>query len=183
MHELSFGTWLIHISSVIEWIFAIFVINKISTYKKYNLFFWLSLAMVPNLIGAMCAITWELSDFQGKWLVIYFYPKDFTAGCTLEAKGFSELKKDFSKYNAEIVGISADTQDSHESFCSEKSINYTLLSDPDGIISNKYGSWIPPFSDRNTFLISPDGEISYRWISVLPINHAKEVLNVLKKKI
>ena len=64
MHELSFGTWLIHISSVIEWIFAIFVINKISTYKKYNLFFWLSLAMVPNLIGAMCASTWHIYDNQ-----------------------------------------------------------------------------------------------------------------------
>ena len=64
MHELSFGTWLIHISSVIEWIFAIFVIYKISTYKEYNLFFWLSLAMVPNLIGAMCAITWHIYDNQ-----------------------------------------------------------------------------------------------------------------------
>ena len=95
MHELSFVTWLIHISSVIEWIFTIFVIYKISTYKEYNLFFWLSLAMVPNLIGAMCAITWHIYD----------------------------------------------NQDSHESFCSEKSINYTLLSDPDGIISDKYGSW------------------------------------------
>ena len=93
--------------------------------------------MVPNLIGAMCAITWHICD----------------------------------------------NQDSHQSFCSEKSINYTLLSDPEGTISDKYGSWIPPFSDRNTFLISPDGKISYRWISVLPINHAKEVLNILKKKI
>jgi len=64
LHELSFGTWLIHISSVIEWIFAILVINKISTYKKYNLFFWLSIAMVPNLIGAMCAITWHIYDNQ-----------------------------------------------------------------------------------------------------------------------
>ena len=64
MHELSFGTWLIHISSVIEWIFTIFVINKISEYKKYNLFFWLSLAMVPNLIVAMCAITWHIYDNQ-----------------------------------------------------------------------------------------------------------------------
>ena len=126
---------------------------------------------------------WNIKDFNKKWLVLYFYPKDFTAGCTLEAKGFSELKNDFSKYNAEIVGISADNQDTHESFCSEKSINYTLLSDPNGIISEKYGSWIPPFSDRNTFLISPEGEIKYRWISVLPINHAKEVLNVLKKNI
>ena len=64
MHELSFGTWLIHISSVIEWIVAIFVIKKISKYKKYNLFFWLSLAMVPNLIGAMCASTWHIYDKQ-----------------------------------------------------------------------------------------------------------------------
>ena len=64
MHELSFGTWLIHISSVIEWIYAILVINKISKYKKYNLFYWLSLAMVPNLIGAMCAISWHIYDNQ-----------------------------------------------------------------------------------------------------------------------
>ena len=64
MHELSFGTWLIHISSVIEWIYAIFIIYKISTYKNYNLFFWLSIAMVPNLIGAMCAITWHIYDNQ-----------------------------------------------------------------------------------------------------------------------
>ena len=126
---------------------------------------------------------WDSNELKGKWLVLYFFPKDFTAGCTLEAKGFTELKKDFAKYNAEIIGISADKQDTHKSFCSENSINYTLLSDPNGTISAKYGSWIPPFSDRNTFLISPEGEIKYRWISVLPLNHAKEVLNVLKRNI
>jgi hypothetical protein len=64
LHELSFGTWLIHISSVIEWIYAIFIINKISNYKKLELFYWLSLAMIPNLIGAMCAITWHIFDNQ-----------------------------------------------------------------------------------------------------------------------
>ena len=64
MHELSFGTWLIHISSVIEWIYAIFIIKKISNYKKLGIFFWLSLAMIPNLIGAMCAITWHIFDNQ-----------------------------------------------------------------------------------------------------------------------
>ena len=126
---------------------------------------------------------WDSDELKGKWVILYFYPKDFTAGCTIEAKGFSELKSDFLKYNAEIIGISADNQDSHESFCSEKSINYTLLSDPNGTISAKYGSWIPPYSDRNTFLISPEGIIRSRWISVLPINHAKEVLNILKKNI
>jgi len=126
---------------------------------------------------------WDSDELKGKWVVLYFYPRDFTAGCTLEAKGFSELNNDFLKLNAEIIGISADNQDSHKNFCSEKSINYTLLSDPNGSISAKYGSWIPPFSDRNTFLISPEGEIIYRWISVLPINHAKDVMSVLKKNI
>ena len=64
MHELSFGTWLIHISSVIEWIIAIFIINKISKFEKYYYYFWLSLAMLPNLVGAMCAITWHIYDNQ-----------------------------------------------------------------------------------------------------------------------
>jgi len=124
---------------------------------------------------------WALKDFHNKWIVLYFYPKDFTAGCTLEAKGFSQLKKDFKRKNAEIIGISADTEESHDSFCNEKSINYTLLSDTNGVVSQKYGSWIPPYSDRNTFLISPDGKIAKRWISVTPINHAREVLNSLNK--
>ncbi len=68
MHELSFGTWIIHISSVLEWIVAIFVINKISQNKNYKNFYWLSLAMIPNLIGAMSAITWHIYDNQ---IVLY----------------------------------------------------------------------------------------------------------------
>ena len=64
MHELSFGTWLIHISSVIEWIFAILLINQLSRINKYKSLFWLSLSMIPNLISAMCAITWHIYDNQ-----------------------------------------------------------------------------------------------------------------------
>ena len=64
MHELSFGTWLIHISSVIEWIYSIFIISKISSYENFRIYFWLSLGMIPNLIGAMCAITWHIYDNQ-----------------------------------------------------------------------------------------------------------------------
>ena len=64
MHELSFATWVIHISSVLEWVVAIFTINKISSYKNYTYFFWLGLALIPNLIGAMCAITWHIYDNQ-----------------------------------------------------------------------------------------------------------------------
>jgi len=126
---------------------------------------------------------WDLSDFKNKWLVLYFYPKDFTTGCTIEAKGFSQLKNQFKLNNAQIVGISADDENTHDKFCDEKAINYTLLSDPKGMISERYGSWLPPYSDRNTFLISPDGKIAYRWISVSPLNHAKEVLSILKKKV
>ena len=66
MHELSFTTWLIHITSVIEWIYAIFIIKKISSYKNFNMFYWLSLSMIPNLIGAMCAITWHIFDNQSE---------------------------------------------------------------------------------------------------------------------
>ena len=108
---------------------------------------------------------------------------DLAPSFNLEGINKSIKSKKIWDSNAEIIGISADNQDSHDSFCSEKSINYTLLSDPNGTISAKYGSWIPPYSDRNTFLISPEGKITYRWISVLPINHAKEVLNILKKNI
>ena len=64
MHELSLGTWFIHISSVIEWIYAIFIINKISNYKNLHIYYWFSLSMIPNLIGAMCAITWHIFDNQ-----------------------------------------------------------------------------------------------------------------------
>ena len=62
MHELSLGTWIIHISSVLEWILAIFIVNKISNFKNFEKYFWLGLAMIPNLIGAMCAITWHIYD-------------------------------------------------------------------------------------------------------------------------
>tara|TARA_Y100001970_G_scaffold293138_1_gene438029 strand:- start:2412 stop:2948 length:537 start_codon:yes stop_codon:yes gene_type:complete len=120
-------------------------------------------------------------DFKNKWLIIYFYPKDFTTGCSIEAKGFTSLKNEFDILNAEIIGISADSKDSHNKFCTSNEINYTLLSDPNGLVSESYGSWIPPYSDRNTFLISPEGKITYKWITVVPLNHAKQVFNKLKQ--
>jgi len=98
LHELSFGTWLIHISSVIEWIFTIFVINKISTNKEYNLFFWLSLAMVPNLIGAMCAITWHIYDNQDVLYGLVTLQGIFTfiGNTTLALASFTIYKKEVS---------------------------------------------------------------------------------------
>ncbi len=95
MHELSFVTWLIHISSVIEWIFAIFVIYKISTFEKFNLFFWLSISMVPNLIGAMCAITWHIYDNQNSLYGLVTLQGIFTfiGNSTLALSTFTIFKK------------------------------------------------------------------------------------------
>ena len=95
MHELSFTTWLIHISSIIEWIYAIFVINKISQFKKYNVFFWLCIAMIPNLIGGMCAITWHIYDNQNSLYGLVTLQGLFTfiGNSTLAMASFTIFKK------------------------------------------------------------------------------------------
>ena len=125
---------------------------------------------------------WSLDDFSGEWLILYFYPKDFSSGCTLEAKGFQDNISTFKKYNASIVGISADTEEDHESFCSSEKIGYTLLSDKNGEVSKLYDSWLEPNSKRNTFIVNPKGIVVYKWIGVRPIGHAQEVLEELIKQ-
>jgi peroxiredoxin Q/BCP len=118
----------------------------------------------------------SLADFTGQWLVLYFYPRDFTGGCTLEARGFQKDLATYQASNAAVVGISADDQDSHASFCSEEGLSFPLLSDPGGQVSRRYGSWIPPFSQRHTFLIDPEGVLRARWVAVRPTSHSAEVL-------
>ena len=125
---------------------------------------------------------WSLDDFAGKWLILYFYPKDFSSGCTLEAKGFQDNLSKFKKLNSYIVGISADSEEEHESFCSSSKLGYTLLSDTTGEISKTYDSWLDPYSKRNTFMINPKGIVVYKWIGVRPIGHAQEVLEELIKQ-
>ncbi len=124
---------------------------------------------------------WSLLDFKNKWLVLYFYPKDFTVGCTLEAKSFQSLSNEFELRNTKIVGISNDNGESHKSFCASEKLSYILLTDFDGKTSSDYGSWNAPFSKRNTFLIDPHGIIKYKWIGVNPIRHANDVLSKLKQ--
>ena len=122
---------------------------------------------------------WTLNDFDKSWLILYFYPKDFTSGCTIEAKGFQTLATEFDQLNAKIVGISADNKEQHESFCNSQNLNYILLSDQEGKISKEYFSWSFPFSKRNTYLIDPNGIIRAKWTNVRPLNHSKEVLEKL----
>ena len=123
---------------------------------------------------------WELSDFKGKWLAIYFYPRDFTGGCTIEARGFQSLHQSFLDSDAEVIGVSADSIDDHESFCASEELNFPLLSDPDGVVSKAYGSWMAPYSLRHTFLIDPQGILRRRWVAVRPNGHAAEVLDALR---
>ncbi len=122
-----------------------------------------------------------LGDFAGQWLVLYFYPRDFTGGCTLEARGFQKDLERFRSRGAAVVGISADDPDSHASFCGSEDLAFPLLSDPAGAVSQRYGSWIAPFSQRHTFLIDPDGVLRARWVAVRPTGHSQEVLSELER--
>ena len=122
---------------------------------------------------------WTLTDFRGQWLVAYFYPRDFTGGCTIEARGFAKLLDRYRELDAAVVGISADSVDDHASFCSSEGLDFPLLSDPDGTVSKAYGSWMAPYSLRHTFLIDPDGKMQKRWVAVRPSGHAQEVLDEL----
>jgi len=119
----------------------------------------------------------RLSDLRGKWVVLYFYPKDFTSGCTLEAHNF---QRDLSKYqavNAVIVGVSVDSADSHQSFCAREGLNFKLLSDPGAAVSAAYGSVMEyegaKLSARNTFLIDPDGKLVKVFVGVKPAGIAR----------
>ena len=125
---------------------------------------------------------WSLDDFSGEWLILYFYPKDYSSGCTLQAKNFQDNLSKFKKLNSSIVGISADNEEEHESFCTSEKLGYTLLSDTTGEISKSYDSWLDPYSKRNTFMINPKGIVVSKWIGVRPLGHAQEVLEELIKQ-
>jgi peroxiredoxin Q/BCP len=114
-------------------------------------------------------------------LILYFYPKDFTGGCTIEARGFQRDLAEFRQAGAAVVGISADDPESHASFCSNEDLAFHLLSDPAGEVSVRYGSWIAPYSQRHTFLIDPQGIVRARWVGVRPAGHSQEVLTMLRQ--
>ena len=136
--------------------------------------------ITPAADGEVVPTRLNLADFQGKWLVLYFYPRDFTGGCTLEARGFQKELDSFRAANASVVGVSADDAESHADFCSSEGLAFPLLSDPAGTVSRAYGSWIAPFSQRHTFLIDPSGILRSTWVAVHPSGHSAEVLTTLR---
>jgi len=134
----------------------------------------------PDTTGQPQPATLSRAAFLGRWLVLYFYPRDFTSGCTLEARGFQRDLPAFHQAGAEVVGVSADDPDSHASFCGSEGLAYPLLSDPGGAVSRRYGSWMAPYSMRHTFLIDPEGSLRARWVGVNPSRHSSEVLAALR---
>jgi len=125
----------------------------------------------------------KLADYKGKWVVLYFYPKDFTSGCTLEAQNFQRDIKKYEAANAVILGVSVDSAQSHKDFCAKEGLSFKLLSDPDAKVSNAYGSVMEydgkKLSARNTFVIDPQGKIVKEFMGVKVAPHSEEVLAAL----
>lgn len=140
---------------------------------------------LPNKEGRLIS----LKDFLGKWVILYFYPKDNTSGCTLEAIEFTSLVKEFEKINAVILGVSKDSVKSHQDFAMKHSLNIELLSDESASVIKAYGAWGKKKmygkeyegTIRSTFIINPDGYIAYVFEDVNPKGHAEEVLKKLKE--
>lgn len=124
--------------------------------------------------------TIALQDYRGRWVVLYFYPKDFTSGCTLEARRFQRDLPQYLALNTQIIGISADDIQSHAEFCDAEGLVFPLLADVDGSVSRAYGSWLAPYSLRHTFIIDPEGVLRERFLAVRPATHSLEVLDRLK---
>jgi peroxiredoxin Q/BCP len=122
----------------------------------------------------------SLEQYRGKWVVLYFYPKDMTTGCTIEAHKFQDALPQFDAKNAVILGVSVDTVDSHKQFCTKDSLTFHLLADPDHKVVSAYGSLgaFGPMTiaQRNTFLIDPQGKIAKEWVKVTPATAASDVL-------
>jgi thioredoxin-dependent peroxiredoxin len=118
----------------------------------------------------------SLADYRGKWVVVYFYPKDFTPGCTLEARRFQQDLPKYTAKNTQILGISIDDVASHADFCDSEGLKFPLLADVDGAVSKAYGSWLGYSSLRHTYIIDPAGNLSAIFTGVSPNVHSKEVL-------
>ncbi len=125
----------------------------------------------------------SLTDYRGKWVVLYFYPRDMTPGCTIEAHNFRRDETQYAQRSAVILGVSVDSVDSHKKFCAKEGLNFKLLADSDHRVSSEYGSLknllVVKFASRHTFIIDPEGKIARVYTSVDPNQHSREVLAAL----
>ena len=132
--------------------------------------------------------TISLTDYKGKYLVLYFYPKDMTLGCTIQANEFSKLYDEFKKIDVEVIGVSRDTMSSHNNFCEKENIVFSLISDTESEVCNLYGvlqekvNFGKKYIEivRSTFLIGKDKNIRKIWRNVKATGHATKVLDAVK---
>ena len=130
-----------------------------------------------------------LKDFRGKWVVLYFYPRDNTSGCTREAIDFTEHIDEFHRLNCEVIGVSKDSVRSHRNFADKHGLKVILLSDPEHRVIEQYGAWKLKKrygreyygTQRSTFLIDPEGIIRHIWPNVRVKGHVEDVLNRLRE--
>jgi peroxiredoxin Q/BCP len=120
----------------------------------------------------------KLADFRGKWLVLYFYPANFTPGCTIEARKFQNDMPKYEAFNAQVLGVSADSIESHKKFCNLVGLKFPLVSDQKETLAKQYQS---EGGQRSTFLIDPQGKLRQTFIMVNPFRHSEEVLDALKQ--
>jgi peroxiredoxin Q/BCP len=125
----------------------------------------------------------KLSALRGQWVVLYFYPKDFTSGCTVEAHNFQRDLAEYQKRNAVILGVSVQDEKSHQQFCAKEGLNFKLLADTHKEVSKSYDSvlnlGIAKLSSRHTFLIDPQGVVRKVWLDVDVKKHSEEILVAL----
>ena len=125
----------------------------------------------------------SLAKYRGKWVVLYFYPKDFTSGCTVEAHNFQRDQAQYDAKNAVIIGVSMQDPDSHQKFCAKEGLSFRLLADTDSHVSSAYDSvmnlGVAKLSARHTFLIDPNGTVQKVYTEVKPEKHSEEVLAAL----
>lgn len=128
----------------------------------------------------------SLSDFAGKWLALYFYPKDDTPGCTAEACSLRDARDDIAALGAQVVGVSRDTGESHGKFTGKYKLNFTLLSDPDHAVMDAYGAWGKKMFGnegvlRKTFIIDPNGMVVKVYGRVTPAGHGEQIVAELRR--
>jgi peroxiredoxin Q/BCP len=127
----------------------------------------------------------SLKDYRGEWVVLYFYPKDQTSGCSREAHNFQVDQPQYAERNAVVLGVSLDSVDSHKKFCAKEGLNFKLLADTDHRVTDAYGSLtnlgLVKFAARHTFLIDPNGKVAKTYTSVDPVKHSGEVLAELDR--
>ena len=142
----------------------------------------------PNFLGLIDENNQiSLSDYKGSFLVLYFYPKDKTSGCTIQSQDFRDYKNKFANKNCKIIGISRDSIKSHKSFTEKESLNFPLISDPDETMCNAYGVMKEKSMygrkymgiERSTFVIDPDGNLIKEWRGVKVPGHVEEVYNFI----